>query len=26
MTLDCSKHNLPDSLQMHDEEDWDIDN
>lgn len=26
MTLDCSKHNLPDSLQMRDEEAWEFDN
>jgi penicillin-binding protein 1A len=26
LTLDCSKHNLPDSLQMQDEEVWEIDN
>jgi len=26
MTLDCSKHNLPDSLQLHHEKAWDLDN
>jgi len=26
MTLDCSKHNLPDSLQLHHEKSWDLDN
>jgi penicillin-binding protein 1A len=26
MTLDCSKHALPDSLQLRDEETWDFDN
>lgn len=26
MTLDCSKHNLPDSLDLHDEEAWEFKN
>jgi len=26
MTLDCSKHTLPDSLQMHGEEAWEYKN
>jgi len=26
MTLDCSKHNLPDSLQLHDEDEWKFNN
>jgi penicillin-binding protein 1A len=26
ITLDCSRHNLPDSLQLRDEEPWDLDN
>ncbi len=26
MTLDCSKHNLPDSLQLHNEDEWEFQN
>jgi penicillin-binding protein 1A len=26
MTLDCSKHNLPDSLQLHNEDEWEFKN
>jgi penicillin-binding protein 1A len=26
MTLDCSKHNLPDSLQLHNEDEWEFRN
>jgi hypothetical protein len=26
ITLDCSKHNVSDSLQLRDEKPWDLDN